>query len=65
MTIKLQPIGEKHFILDASVPVRIEVSVTDDNELIAHAYRLEEAGEDAEPIGAFDSTINNKEWERS
>lgn len=64
MSVNLRPIGEKHFILEATTPVRIEVSVTEDNELIAHVYRYEdEPHEDLDPIGAFDSTISNKAWE--
>jgi len=59
----LYNIGEKHFIIESTMPVRIEVSVTDDGELITHVYRYEdEPDEDLDPIGAFDSTIENQSW---
>jgi hypothetical protein len=59
----LYNIGEKHFIIESTLPVRIEVSVTDNGDLLAYAYRFEDKpGEHAEPIGAFDSTIKNRSW---
>lgn len=59
----LYNLGEKHFIIESTMPVRIEVSVTDNGDLIAHVYRHEdEPHEDTDPIGAFDSTIENRSW---
>ena len=59
----LYNLGEKHFIVESTMPVRIEVSATDDGDLIAHVYRYEDkSDEDTDPIGAFDSTIENHSW---
>ena len=57
--IKLNVINDKHFIFQSNEPCRIEVS-NYNNTLIAHFYKGMKINHKQEPLGAFDSSIENK-----
>ncbi len=61
--IRLQPIeGKYHFVLQADTPVTVEIVMVKDH-LVAEVYEGANPSPDkAEPVGAFDSYVENKEW---
>ena len=60
--IRLEPLGKKQFLLSADEPVRVEVTEVD-GRLIALVYRGTETATDQEPLGCFDSSQENMQWQ--
>ena len=57
--VQMKPIGKNHCVVDARMPVRIEVS-SDEGVLLVHVYDLDHL---EEPLGAFDASIGtNTPW---
>jgi len=60
--IRLEPLGKKQFLLRADEPMRVEVTEVE-GHLIAFVYRGTDTDRDQEPLGCFDSSQENMQWQ--
>jgi hypothetical protein len=51
-----------HFLLSATEPMRVEVSMSKNGHLIAHVYKGTKVDPEQRPVGAYDSSISNDGW---
>jgi hypothetical protein len=61
-SIKLDVLDDDRFMVSFERPGRIEVSYDDSGHLVAHVYEGADVDLEQEPLGGYDSSVENESW---